>query len=106
MHVEWLYVVSLMVLVAALIREVVKSERRAIVNEAENVKLRARVDSLEHSFASCAQQLARQGAKIKSVQAAIHDMEQHPESIVTNLCRLGVYMERFFVTNEYFDLHN
>lgn len=106
MHVEWLYVVLLAVLVAALIREVVKAERRAIANEEENVKLRARVDSLEHSYASCARQLAHQSAKIKSVQVAIHDMEQHPESIVTNLCRLGVYMERFFKTNDHFDLHH
>lgn len=106
MHVEWLYIVSLVVLVGALIHEVVKSERRAIANEEENSKLRARVDNLEHSYALCAQQLARQGAKIKSVQAAIHEMEQHPESIVTNLCKLGVYMERFFMTNDHFDLNN
>lgn len=106
MHVEWLYVILLIVLVAALIREVVKSERRAIASEEENVKLRTRIDSLERGYASCARQLAHQGAKIKSVQVAIHEMEQHPESIVTNLCRLGVYMEKFFMTNDYFDLHN
>ncbi len=104
MYVDWIFIIILIVLFAALIREVVKADRRAKEYAIENQVLLVKIDGLERSYAATARQLREQGVKIDRVQAAINKIERHPDSIVANLCKLGVYMQRFYETTDYFDL--
>lgn len=104
MHIDWIPIVILVSLFIALIRETVKAERRASEREAENLLLKVKVESLERSYAASSRQLKKQAAKLERVQIAIHEMEQHPETVVINLCRLGVYMQQFLTTDEFFNL--
>lgn len=105
MHIEWGFIIILIALFVALIREVVKAEHRVSDLATENQVLLLKVESLERSYAASARQLKQQSAKIERVQLAVKEMEQHPESVVVNLCRLGVYMQQFFTTDDYFDLN-
>ncbi|MFU0920727.1 hypothetical protein [Kluyvera sichuanensis] len=105
MHIEWMFVLILIVLFIALIREVVKAERRALDLEVENLKLQLKVNNLERGYSCCSRELRQQNTKIESVQSAIGDLDKHPENMLTNLCQIGLYMEKFFSTEERFDLN-
>lgn len=104
MHIEWIFVLILVVLFIALICEVVKAERKVIELEVENLKLQLKVNNLERGYYCCARELRQQSTKIESVQTAIKDLDKHPDSMLTNFCRIGIYMEKFFSTEERFDL--